>query len=151
MYYFSFGSFMDIDYIKRHIPDIKFVTTAVVPNWEVQFNHYAPSIKAGATGAEPNPGKIAYGVIYEVTEEEMMHLDKVEHVYTAQYFRQKVVAVDDKGKLYSVWLYRTTNPDGPFETNRFYLGKILKGAKDFHLPQDYIDKLQKHYDSLPED
>ncbi|GAP39218.1 gamma-glutamylcyclotransferase family protein [Flexilinea flocculi] len=150
MLYFSYGSFMSMDVLKQHCPSAKKISTAVLPNFEVVFNYYSKNYKGGCTGAEFVPGKIAYGVLYDISEEEMLHLDQVEGVYSAKYFRQEVVIITEEGRLEKAFIYRTTNPSGPHETTRAYLGKLLVGAKENHLPDEYVEKLQRHFDSLPE-
>jgi gamma-glutamylcyclotransferase (GGCT)/AIG2-like uncharacterized protein YtfP len=150
MLYFSYGSFMSMDVLKQHCPSVKKISTAILPNFEVVFNYYSQNYKGGCTGAEFAPGKIAYGVLYEISEEEILHLDQIEGVYNAKYYRQEVVVVTDTGRMKNAFLYRTTNPSGPYETTRVYLGKLLTGAKENHLPVEYIEQLQKHFNSLPE-
>ena len=38
MLYFSYGSFMDSETLRRHAPSARFVSRASIPNYEVQFN-----------------------------------------------------------------------------------------------------------------
>jgi len=71
MLYFSYGSFLDFDTLRRHCPGARFVARAVLPNFEVQFNYMSKTYNAGVTGVEFAPGKVARGVVYDVPEDEM--------------------------------------------------------------------------------
>jgi len=141
MLYFSYGSFLDSETLRRHCPSAKFVARAVLPNWEVQFNYYSTNYQGGVTGIEPAVGRVVRGVVYDVPEEEMMHLDTVEGVPEGLYYRQTIVVVDEEGGLLKAATYRTTNPRGPFKPTRRYLGLMIKGAKAFGLDPEYIDEL----------
>jgi len=140
--YFSYGSFLDSETLRRHCPRAKFVARATLPNFEVQFNYLSKTYGGGVTGVEPAPGKVARGVVYEVPPDEMEHLDVVEAVPQGFYYRQKVLAVDEEGKLLEVETYRTTNPKGPFTPTRRYLGLMVKGAKEHGLDPEYIRELE---------
>ena len=75
MLYFSYGSFLDYETLKRHCPGARFVSRAFLPNWEVQFNYLSKTYGAGVTGIDPAPGRLVRGIVYDVPPEEMEHLD----------------------------------------------------------------------------
>jgi len=128
--------------LRRHCPRAKFVARATLPNFEVQFNYLSKTYGGGVTGVEPAPGKVARGVVYEVPPDEMEHLDVVEAVPQSLYYREKVLVVDEEGKLLEVETYRTTYPKGPFTPTRRYLGLMVKGAKEHGLDPEYIRELE---------
>lgn len=142
MLYFSYGSFLDSETLRRHCPRARFVARAALPNFEVQFNYLSKTYGGGVTGVEPAPGKVARGVVYEVPPDEMEHLDVIEAVPQGLYYRENVLVVDEEGKLLEVETYRTTNPKGPFTPTRRYLGLMVKGAKEHGLDPEYIRELE---------
>jgi len=150
MLYFSYGSFMDSETLRRHAPSARFVTKASLPNYEVQFNFLSKTYSGGVTGVEPAPGKIALGVVYDVSPEDLKHMDAIEGVPQGIYYRQSVLVVNEAGKLLEVETYRTTEPKGPFRTTRRYLCLMLKGAKEHALDSDYVRELEEIYSSLDE-
>jgi gamma-glutamylcyclotransferase (GGCT)/AIG2-like uncharacterized protein YtfP len=143
MLYFAYGSFLDIDTLHKHCPSAIFVKRAVLPNFEVQFNYLSNDYHAGVTGAEVAPGQIARGVLYDVTPEEMAHLDTIEDVPQGYYYRQTVVVVDEKGKLDQAQIYRTTKPAGPYKPHPRYVGLMLKGARAHRLDKEYVKSLEQ--------
>lgn len=148
MLYFAFGSFLDSETLKRHCPSAKFVTRAVLPNFEVQFNFMSRTYGGGVTGVEPAPGKMARGVVYDVPPNEMEHLDTVEAVPEGLYYRQRVLAVGEKGEFLEADTYRTTDPKGPFTPTRRYVALMVKGAKEHELDPEYIGELESLLSSL---
>ena len=150
MLYFSYGSFMDPETLRRHAPSARFVTKAVLPNYEVQFNFLSKTYSGGVTGVEPAPGKLARGVVYKVSPEDLNHLDTIEGVPQGIYYRQRILVVDETGKLLEAEIYRTTDPKGPFKTTRRYLRLMLKGAKEHGIDPGYIRELEELYSNLDE-
>ena len=142
MLYFSYGSFLDSETLRRHCPNAKFVAKALLPNWEVQFNYLSKTYKAGVTGIEPAPGRLVRGVVYDVPGKEIEHLDVVEAVPEGSYYRQTILVVDESCRLLEAETYRTTHPQGPFKPNRMYLDLMVKGAKEHGLDSAYIGWLE---------
>ncbi len=142
MLYFAYGSFLDSETLKKHCPSARFITRAVLPNFEVQFNFMSRTYSGGVTGVEPVPGKMARGVVYDVPPEEMERLDAVEAVPEGLYYRQRVLVVDEEGGLLKVETYRTTDPKGPFTPTRRYVGLMIKGAKEHGLDREYVEELE---------
>jgi gamma-glutamylcyclotransferase (GGCT)/AIG2-like uncharacterized protein YtfP len=143
MLYFSYGSFLDSETLKKHCPNAKFVCRAVLPNWELQFNFLSSSYKGGGvTGIEPAVAKLVRGVVYEVSETEMLRLDQIEGIPEGIYYRQTILVVNDEGKVLPAGTYRTTNPRGPYKPIKRYLALMIKGAKEHQLDLEYIKKLE---------
>ena len=150
MLYFSYGSFMDSETLRKHAPSARFITRAVLPNYEVQFNFLSKTYSGGVTGVEPAPGKVARGVVYEVSNEDLQHLDTIEGVPQGIYYRQRILVVDEAGKILEAETYRTTDPKGPFKTTRRYLGLMLEGAKENGLDPGYVRELEEQFATLDE-
>jgi len=88
MLYFTYGSFMDIDNLRKHTPSAEFVCKALIPNWEVQFNYYSKNYMGGCTGIEPALNRLVRGTVYETPPDEMEYLDTVEGVPQATCMRK---------------------------------------------------------------
>jgi gamma-glutamylcyclotransferase (GGCT)/AIG2-like uncharacterized protein YtfP len=148
MLYFSYGSFLDSETLRKHAPNAKFIKRAILPDFEVQFNFLSKTYGGGVTGIEPAPGKKALGVLYDVSPDEMERLDIVEGIPTGIYYRQTVTVVDEDGNHHQAETYRTTDPKGPYTPTRRYLGLMIKGAKEHGLDPDYIEELEELYATL---
>jgi len=142
MLYFSYGSFLDSQTLRRHCPKAVYMGKAILPNWEVQFNFLSRTYNGGVTGIEPAIAKLVRGVLYEVSNEELLHLDTIEGIPEGIYYRQTIYVVDESGKMVKVATYRTTNPKGPFKPTKKYVGLMIKGAKEHGLDPSYIKELE---------
>ncbi len=142
MLYFSYGSFLDSETLKRHCPNAKAVSKAILPNWEVQFNFLSRTYNGGVTGVEPAVAKLVRGVIYELSNEELFHLDTIEGIPEGIYYRQTIYVVDESGKAVKAATYRTTNPKGPFKPTKRYVGLMIHGAKEHGLDPGYVKELE---------
>ncbi|HIH88036.1 TPA: hypothetical protein HA344_02355 [Candidatus Bathyarchaeota archaeon] len=142
MLYFSYGSFLDSATLKRHCPKAVYKGKAMLPNWEVQFNFMSRTYKGGVTGIEPAAAKLVRGVLYEVDNDELLHLDSIEGVPDGIYFRQTIYIIDEAGKAVKAATYRTTNPKGPFKPTKKYVGLMISGAKEHGLDLAYVKELE---------
>ena len=59
MLYFSYGSFLDSETLKKHAPNAEYLKRAVLPDFEVQFNFLSKTYGGGVTGVEPAAEKKA--------------------------------------------------------------------------------------------
>ncbi len=148
MLYFSYGSFLDSENLKKHAPNAKYMKRAVLLDFEVQFNFLSKTYDGGVTGVEPVVGKKALGVLYDVPPDEIEKLDIVEGVPTGIYYRETVTVIDEDGKEHQAETYRTTDPKGSFTPTRRYLGLMIKGAREHGLDPDYIKELETLYATL---
>ena len=148
MLYFSYGSFLDSETLRKHAPNAKYLKKAVLLDFEVQFNFLSKTYDGGVTGVEPASGKKALGVIYDVSPDDIEKLDIVEGVPTGIYYRETVTVVDEDGNEYQAETYRTTDPKGPFAPTRRYLGLMIKGTREYGLDPDYIKELEDLYATL---
>jgi gamma-glutamylcyclotransferase (GGCT)/AIG2-like uncharacterized protein YtfP len=142
MLYFSYGSFLDSETLKKHCPKAVYKGKAILPNWEVQFNFMSRTYKGGVTGIEPAVAKLVRGILYDVNDEELLHLDSIEGVPEGIYYRQTIYVVEESGKALKAATYRTTNPKGSFKPTKRYVGLMINGAKEHGLDSDYIRELE---------
>ena len=66
MYHFGYGSNLQFDFLKTLLPSAKFTMKGYLLNHEVQFNFWSKKKKVGISNAMSFPGKMVYGVLYEV-------------------------------------------------------------------------------------
>jgi gamma-glutamylcyclotransferase (GGCT)/AIG2-like uncharacterized protein YtfP len=142
MLYFSYGSFLDSATLKKHCPKAVYKGKALLTNWELQFNFLSRTYNGGVTGIEPVVAKLVRGVLYEVNDEELLHLDSIEGIPEGIYYRQTIYVVDEYGKAVKAAIYRTTNPKGPFKPTKRYVGLMICGAKEYGLDPDYVKELE---------
>jgi gamma-glutamylcyclotransferase (GGCT)/AIG2-like uncharacterized protein YtfP len=142
IYYFGYGSNLDEDYMRQFTPSLKFVTTAHLPNFEIQFRKYSTDLEGGISSIIPNPSGLVQGVVYTIKKTEMEALDILEDVPLGIYSRETFKVIAPDGIWYNADLYRVTNPKGPYSPSIKYLGYMIKGAKAQGINKPWIDYLE---------
>lgn len=142
IYYFGYGSNLDETYFKQWTPSAERVTTALLPNFEIQFRKYSTDLEGGISSIVPKPGGMVQGVVYTIDKKEMEALDILEDVPLGIYNRETFKVVAPDGTWYNADLYYVANPKGPFIPSIKYLGYMIKGAKAQGINQPWIDYLE---------
>ena len=93
-----------------------------------------------ATMAE-SEGSIVYGVVWSITAEHEGILDGYEGVHDNWYYRLDVDIRLDSGETVKALIYIDPNSE-PGNPRQCYMGKILRGAWHFGLPEEYFAELK---------
>ena len=114
-----------------------------LPGYRVSFATYSPNPSEGGCTLEKAPGKDLYGVLYEVTEEEMRILDRASGVDKNYWTKIDSVLINGRGEEVPAETYMIPRPFGSYQPPKPYTRPILTGARAFHLPEDYIAELEE--------
>ena len=142
IYYFGYGSNLDETYFKQYTPSVKRVTTAHLPNFEIQFRSYSANLDGGLSSIIPKAGGLVEGVIYTIDKKEIEALDILEDVPLGVHIRETFKVISPDGKWYNADLYYVAEPKGPFTPSIKYLGYMINGAKVQGINQPWIDYLE---------
>jgi gamma-glutamylcyclotransferase (GGCT)/AIG2-like uncharacterized protein YtfP len=85
----------------------------------------------------PKPGVTTYGVLWELTDEQLTCLDRREGYPT--YYDRKIVEVESDGQIYQAWMYFMT--PGFIETppQSSYYQMLTSGYTHFGVPMSQIE------------
>jgi cation transport regulator ChaC len=147
MLYFAYGSNLDEQRIKatNRCPNARFIFTAMLPGHRLVFTR---SGEAGAcsTDALPDPASSIWGVVYDITDSDRRQLDSREGV-SGRTYRPKEVLVHPHGDIEQrvmVLTYAVSEPSDPQQPpTRQYLDHLLRGARRWGLPANYIAQLER--------
>ncbi|MDX1946036.1 MAG: gamma-glutamylcyclotransferase family protein [Pirellulaceae bacterium] len=111
---------------------------ARLPNYRLTFNMLGEDGQVYANIVTPGDGVV--GVIYRCGREALEKLDRFERGYE----RQKVLVIDGQGLQWGAMAYlarphRVTSPGRP---SAEYLQKILTGAREHGLPEEYVQAIE---------
>ncbi len=148
MFHYAYGSNLSPKFLTGHCPSARFVMRAYLPNFRVEFRFYSKRRQGGISSIMPHPGSLVRGAIYEVPEEEMLHLDEVESVPQGLYTRETFLVLGEDGKWHEGDLYRVVKPEGPFAPARSYVELMLEGAEAHDLDAGYVEELRELLRSL---
>lgn len=147
---------MDIAQISARCPSTVVVGPATLPGHALCFPRFSPRRCCAVAGFRPSPGGSVWGVVYDVSETDLRHLDTFEGFRPDRdpalngYNRVTVDVMRDRRKL-SCMTYAATHDLSPGLTSRHYLGQLVAGARHHGLPADYISQLERIDVLDPED
>ena len=137
-YYFAYGSNMSTNQMRNRLESASFkVGVAKLAGWRLIFDKISKDGTGKANLLKDEQGEV-WGVIYQVTDEQMERLDDFEKGYC----RAEVeVALDGDNKSLDVITYISNERDPTLHPSRDYLNTIIEGAREHHLPEEYIRKI----------
>lgn len=149
MLYFAYGSNMDPAQFGCRCPSARFVAVAKLPNHRLAFTRRARDRGCGTCDGIPEPGRDIWGVVFDISAEDMSRLDESEGYHPGRplndnaYVReQREVCRDgDPDKPLRVWLYFANRQPNPPLPNAAYKRQLVEGAKVWGLPKPYLEEL----------
>lgn len=136
--YFAYGSNMNTTRLQSRIPSAKFLCCARLQDMCLIFNKKSVD-GSGKANILNKPDGIVWGAMFEVDSEQMEQLDNIEKGYD----RIQVEAINDINKNIRSYTYisnELTNDPRPY---KWYKDLIISGAREHHLPDSYIDYIEK--------
>jgi len=138
MLYFAYGSNMNHAQMKERCPGGRFLRTAVLEGHRFVYDGYSVTRQGATANIMPSEVDVVRGALFEITERDKLALDAHEG-YPKAYDRKEFEVRDAQGNVCRAMAYfRTGRAPGPPHPD--YEKTVLDGAKDCHLPEDYIDK-----------
>ena len=140
MLYFAYGSNMEKEQMNSRCPHCKFITVARLDHYTLAFTRYSDRWSGGVADLLPSRGKSVHGVLYEISFTDLKLLDQYTG-YPHCYLRGDVLLETSSGERLPAMTYFAVR-QGEVKPSRRYLDQILKGARSYHFPKDYIHFLK---------
>ncbi len=102
--YFAYGSNLDEKQMEERCPDSKLLGMAVLKNYRLDFTIYSPSRKYGCADVVRDEGKEVWGLLYDLSEEDLQKLDKFEGDPNF-YRRIQVDVMNEMDESFKVYTY----------------------------------------------
>jgi hypothetical protein len=146
MLYFSYGSNMDEQRVKaaNRCPNARFIFTALLPEHRLVFTHGGDA-RACAADAVPDPASIVWGVVYDIMDSDRRQLDAREGGAVRAYRPREVLVHPDgdmEQRVMVLTYSATDSADLQRPPSREYLNYLLRGARHWNLPSEYIAQLE---------
>lgn len=140
MQFFAYADNLNPTQLKRRAPEHQFVCKAYLPDHTIQFCRWSSQWRCGLASAAPSPGEQVWGVVLEITEEDLKLLDELEGDVPPGSFRHLTVTVVNEGgeKMLATTLAAT--PIGKFKPKEHYLEWVIKGIKHWKLPDSCVEQ-----------
>jgi len=140
MRYFAYCTLLDRHEMARFCPNATPGDTGHISGWRVEFAAY--DTDRGGCHLVSDPGHDIHGIVYDLSDEEMMGLDTISGVPQGFYRRIDVEVTTGDGRVIPAITYVIPNPLGPFSPSEAYVRPILAGAHAINLPAAYIAELE---------
>jgi len=140
VWHFAYASNMSRAQMQQRVASWQEEKTARLDNYELNFDKVA----RGGTGTGNlviAEGKVVWGVLYRLTEQQMRKIDHFEGVPN-HYRRSEVTVQDADGNRITAQVYLAGKVRRGLKPDRLYLKRILEGAEEHNLPPDYIEQLR---------
>jgi cation transport regulator ChaC len=133
--YFAYGSNMDSSQMAARCPTATRHATAELEGWRFLIN------SRGVASIEPAPGHRVRGVLWNLEGADELSLDRCEGVASGIYFKEQVqTRLDGGGEAQALVYVAADNELG--EPRAGYLERIVRGAIEAGLPEDYASGLR---------
>ena len=148
---FAYGSNLDkVQFIKR-CKSAKFISIASLKGYQIAFTRESKIGEYAVADVVKKKDSEVWGVIYEISEKDCNKLDKFEGYIPEREKRKncynreimEVLENGDPNKLKKVSIYIAVKQENPGLPSKEYLDHILRGARHFGLPPDYIQRLER--------
>lgn len=146
MYLYIYCEWLDSELVKRYLPNAKKFKNATLEDHKVAFvsftENHASEAKAGGCQLESAPGQLLYGVLYEVSEEDVAYVDKLTRVEYGSYERRYLEVTGEDGHTYSTVAHTIKNPIGYSKPSEAYMNHMIAGAKEHGFPEAYVNSIE---------
>ena len=140
MYYFAYGSNMNWSQMQRRCPTAQFVCVARLVNHEFGITRHSRLRNCGTANVFPAHGKEVCGIVYDVSEGDLVTLDSFEDGYRRELM--PVYALGDGAQPLVVLIYVAEIETNVPRSNAEYKSLILEGARHWKLPATYLALLE---------
>lgn len=121
-------------------PGSRALGAARLDGWRLTFTRDSPAWGGGVGHIEHDPGDHVWGVLWDVTAEDLETLDRYEGVAVGAYVRD-AVSVSHGDEIVSAIVYIAL-PRGYKAPSNKYVSALVRGASAFDLPDAYVDRLR---------
>lgn len=151
MLYFAYGSNLDWRQMKERCPSAQFVCKAMLKDHRLAFTRMSKKRGCGVADIIYKHGEDIWGVVYQISERDVGGLDRSEGFRPDRrrdenaYIREEYHVYEEGNieKPLSVMLYIANKQENPPLPNNDYKRLIVEGAKYWHLPEEYIRRLEQ--------
>ncbi len=139
MRFFIYGDNLNPVQLKRRAPEHRFLFNAYLPDHTVNFPRFSSQWRGGLASVTPSSGEQVWGIVIEITEEDLKLLDAFEDEVPEGAYRHleaTVVTEEDKKELVTT---HVAVPIGNFKPKPHYLEWVIKGVEHWKLPEECLE------------
>lgn len=148
MIYFAYGSNLDRQQMAQRCPNAKVIGPARLADHRICFPRKSPVRGCAVASIEPYVGTTVWGVIYEMTVDDLKRLDAREGYdpinlkAVNRYDRVEIVVQRLNGEPAPAVTYVAVPESEPGLPSADYMRQIIEGAVAHSFPDDYVASLK---------
>jgi gamma-glutamylcyclotransferase (GGCT)/AIG2-like uncharacterized protein YtfP len=139
MFYFAYGSNMNWPQMQRRCPSARFVCIARLPGHQFAIARHSRLRNCGTANIFPEAESTVWGIVYEVSESDMLMMDAFEDGYSR--YQHSVYSFEPNSSVLEAIVYIAPKEISVPLPNAEYKRLMLEGARHWQLPTDYCAML----------
>ena len=139
MKFFVYADNLNPVQLKRRAPEHQFVCKAYLPDHTIQFSRWSSQWRCGLASVMPSSGERVWGIVLEITDEDLKLLDEFEGEVPSGAFRHVQATVMTEGGEKLLVTTHAATPIGKFKPKEHYLEWVMKGVKQWKLPDETVE------------
>jgi len=140
--YFAYGSNLNLKQMAQRCPQSNLVGKASLQGYKIAFTKYSSSWDSGVADIIRAADSEVWGLLYEVTEDDLKRLDGYEG-HPDYYLRIAIPVVNEQGDSVEAYTYEVVDKVDFVPPSEEYLGIIKDAAKKFDFPEEYKIQLDQ--------
>jgi len=142
--YFIYSETLHPRQLKERAPEATFLHRAYLPDHTLTFPRWSSQWRGGLASVTPSIGEQVWGVVFDITPEDLKILDQHGEEVPAGAFRHSTINVHpehEAGQTPSKEMVTThvATPAGKFKPQDHYIDFVLTGVRHWKLPQACVD------------
>jgi len=136
MRFFIYADNLNPTQLKRRAPEHKFLFKAYLPDHTIGFPRFSSQWRCGLASVVPSQGERVWGVVFELTDEDVKILDQFDGEVPEGSYRHleaNVFTEDDQKELVTTHVAQAI---GKFKPKDHYLDFVAKGVSHWKLPDE---------------
>jgi gamma-glutamylcyclotransferase (GGCT)/AIG2-like uncharacterized protein YtfP len=138
--YFAYGSNMDPRHMSKTCPGATVVGPGRLDGFRLEFNVYSDRWEGGAANLDPDEDAHVWGVVWDVTAEDLEALDT--YIGHPTFYRQEEVAVTTPEGNEACVTYRVAHQRGYVRPTTSYLARLRGAVRMQGLPPEAMDIIE---------
>ncbi len=144
-YYFAYGDRMNSDKMASSTPGAKLVGPAKLSGYRLAFNVISRAWGGGAANAVPDPRSSLWGILWEMDEDQLDHLEPINRAGNLGDASDRVFDLHVEGPHGPVTArtFAVESHEAFVRPNERYYGMLRATAEAQGLPQEALDALDR--------
>lgn len=139
--YFAYGSNLDDVQLRQRCPGATLETVGTLQDFRLEFTVRSAGWDAGAADVVEYPGGRVWGLVFDLTDEDLESLDRFEGY--PEHYGRFVARIDTLDGTLDSWVYSAERKHAFVAPSRRYIEIIRAAAVRHGFPDEYIRMLDE--------